>query len=37
LISSWHQGISTQAHPSVLCCHSGIMWAKDFADMYTIK
>jgi len=28
LISSWHQGISAQAHPSVLCCHIGMMWAK---------
>jgi len=25
LISSWHQGISAQAHPSVLRCHIGMM------------
>jgi len=24
-ISRWHQGISTQAHPSVLCCHIDMM------------
>jgi hypothetical protein len=36
LISSWHQGISAQAHPSVLCCHTGMMWAKRLLQTCTL-